>query len=171
MNSPDKGLSDAIRRYDANAANVSRRYEAVVCTENSIRIDAVKEFIAQRVDFWVGRLRVDGSLASWNIDRLDFFVGRRLKFEFGSIGHRGSFPEAGGPSTMASMILKFCSETSSEPGEHQAGLQQVNNGEDVELLDFNDWFAVLMEDATETLGGYRLYGLTAADSQGSLAVP
>jgi hypothetical protein len=29
MNSPDKGMSDAIRRYDANAANVSRRYEAV----------------------------------------------------------------------------------------------------------------------------------------------
>ena len=43
MNSPDKGLSDAIRRYDANAANVSRRYEAVVCTENSIHVDAVKE--------------------------------------------------------------------------------------------------------------------------------
>ena len=43
MNSPDKGLSDAIRRSDPNAANVSRRYEAVVCTKNSIRIDAVKE--------------------------------------------------------------------------------------------------------------------------------
>jgi hypothetical protein len=29
MNSPDEGMSDAIRRYDANAANASRRYEAV----------------------------------------------------------------------------------------------------------------------------------------------
>ena len=29
MNLPDKGMSDAIRRYDANAANVFRRYEAV----------------------------------------------------------------------------------------------------------------------------------------------
>ena len=43
MNSPDKGLSDAIRRYDANAANVSRRFEAVVCIENSIHVDATKE--------------------------------------------------------------------------------------------------------------------------------
>jgi hypothetical protein len=29
MNSPDEGMSDAIRRYDVNAANASRRYEAV----------------------------------------------------------------------------------------------------------------------------------------------
>ena len=43
MNSPDQGMADAIRWYNTNAANVSRRYEAVVCTENSIHVDAVKE--------------------------------------------------------------------------------------------------------------------------------
>lgn len=43
MNSPDQGMADAIRRYNPNAGNVSRRYEAVVCIENSIHVDATKE--------------------------------------------------------------------------------------------------------------------------------
>jgi hypothetical protein len=36
-------MADAIRRYNTNAANVSRRYEAVVCIEKLIHVDAVKE--------------------------------------------------------------------------------------------------------------------------------
>ena len=36
-------MADVIRRYNTNAANVSRRYEAVVCIEKLIHVDAVKE--------------------------------------------------------------------------------------------------------------------------------
>jgi hypothetical protein len=39
MTLPDKGMSDAIRWYDANATNVLWRYEAVVCTENPIHVE------------------------------------------------------------------------------------------------------------------------------------